>query len=629
MTASRKRRWPRSVRGASRWLAPLTRISVITLLVLLGLFAAFRIASPFLISTGLVRGGIEDALSNWTGYTAEIEGTPVLEFWPTPRITLNQVTIRRRLPGPDKVLGHVDSLAADFSLLAALRGQVVFHEFHFTRPSLHLVRDENGLIDWTNEGLLARAIAGARAGSGGGETLDAGLDAEIGSLTVEDGTLDVTDQVTGKVYRFDSVAADINWPRLSGTLGAVIIARVNGLDLKLDFSSMQPLLLFAGKNADVRTSLSSNLVTTHFDGVANVSSVSSLAGHVELSVPDVPALLSWSGKQLPVAQSIRNVSLSADVSSIEMGQRFSNLTFAVNDATATGIMDFTYTSAGKPKIGATLAFNQMNLSPFLAAFSLRLAADGEQPGLLNGDLLKSLELDLRLSARRAVLEPFSLDDVGASVLVTAGKATFDIGDSQFENGELTARLEVTERDFDGGGKLQLSVHDADFTALIDRLGLAGPLPRANGSLDLSLSTSKPIWNAGMSDVSGRVRFSSGPGFIRQLDIGMFRTLAAEKAFFSLSDAASASFDFNSMSIDASFANGSAEVRKLAVNGPVQSLTLSGVVPYRTNGLALSGSLEATDVSRADDLPMLPFFVGGSWPDPVISSLSVMMQRPAQ
>ena len=93
MGTSRHRRWRRKIGPVSRWLPAFARFSTVLLLIALGLFVALRVAAPYLISTGFVRSGIEDALSKWTGYHAEIKGTPVLEFWPTPRITLNQVTM--------------------------------------------------------------------------------------------------------------------------------------------------------------------------------------------------------------------------------------------------------------------------------------------------------------------------------------------------------------------------------------------------------------------------------------------------------------------------------------------------------------------------------------------------------
>ncbi|MBB3424812.1 MULTISPECIES: AsmA family protein [unclassified Rhizobium] len=629
MRASKNNKWRLTMRSASRWLPAFARTTGIILLTILIVFAVFRATAPFLISSGLVRSGIEKALSEWTGYRAQIEGDPTLDFWPTPRVTLNQVTIRE--PSRNgKVLGHVDSLSADFSLWSAIRGHAHFHEFHFLRPTLYIRRDENGLIDWTNEGRLSKAIEQAGASSGDGMRMSKEQDAAIGMLTIEDGSIEMADERSGNIYKLNAVNADIAWPRLSHSLSAVILARFNGQDIKLNFDSPQPLLFFAGKNVNTTTSFVSPLINWTYTGITSIADFSALSGNLDLNVPNVPSFIAWSGQRLPAADALKNISLTANIAAIENGLRFNNLSFKVNDSAASGIMDLNYTKAGKPKISGTLAFDQMNLNPFLAAFSMRLAAETAIDALLNGNPLQRLDLDLRLSSNKAALGPFQFDDIGASLLVLGGKAKFDIGDSGFENGSLTAHLEVAPGDFDGGGKLQISIRNADFGGLFTRLKLIGPLPMpSSASLDLSLSTSKPIWVATLSDVAGTLHFASSAGSFRQFNLATFRTLAAQKAFFRMSDIADSSFDFDSINADASFAKGSAEVQNATVTGRNETITFNGVVPFRTNGLALSGAIEATSPSDADELPMLPFFIGGSWPNPVISPVATLLQKPIQ
>ncbi|MEK1903590.1 MAG: AsmA family protein, partial [Rhizobium sp.] len=78
------------------------------------------------------------------------------------------------------------------------------------------------------------------------------------------------------------------------------------------------------------------------------------------------------------------------------------------------------------------------------------------------------------------------------------------------------------------------------------------------------------------------------------------------------------FAFSKLDLQADFANGTAEIHNARFAGSDQLLTLSGVITYESNGLALSGALEAIDPAKAVDLPRLPFFIGGSWPNPVIS-----------
>ncbi|PCK79635.1 AsmA family protein [Rhizobium sophoriradicis] len=626
MGTSRHRRWRRKIGPVSRWLPTFARVSTVLLLIALGLFVALRVAAPYLITTGFVRSGIEDALSKWTGYQAEIKGDPVLEFWPTPRIILNEVTIRQPRESGDKLLGSIESLSADFSLIDALRGRTSFHEFHLVRPNLALTRDEKGLIDWSYAGLLARAINGVRY-ENGAEVLDPALDAEIGAVTVEDGTLAVTDIMSAKTYRFDSITADIAWPRLSGAISAVVIARIDGEDLKVDFASRQPLLAFAGKSAEMRTSLTSNLLTARFQGIASIASLSALSGNIAASIPDVPALLTWSGRSIPGIGTLKSASLESDIVSSGSGLRFNDLSLSLNEASATGVMDFLTQPGKRPKIGGTLAFDQMNLKPFLDAFALRLAAGEAEEISGMREPLQLLDIDVRLSARRAQMGLFELSDVGASMIVTGGEAKFDIGDSAFEGGEMTAHLEATQRDFDGGGKLRLSIRDADFAALAERLQLKGPLPLATGSLDLDLQSPKAIWTTGLADVTGRLHFWTKEGTLPGIDAAALRSQAAEKQFFPLSAAAGGAFAFGRLDLQADFANGSAEIHDAHITGPAQTLTLSGVITYQSNGLALSGSLEATDPAKAAELPLLPFFIGGSWPNPVISPVPLFGNSP--
>jgi AsmA protein len=601
------------------------RLSTIALLVALAIFVSLRVAGPYLISTGLVRSGIEDALSKWTGYRAEVKGQPILEFWPTPRITLSQISIRQKESG-NKLLGTIESLSAEFSLIDAIRGRASFHEFHLLRPNLSLTRDENGLIDWTYQGLVAKAIAGVRQ-DGGRQVLDRKLDAKIGAITVEDGTLNVADAATGRTYRFDGVTADIGWRKLSSPMTAVLIARTNGQDLKLDFSSSNPLLIFGGKTAELKTSLTSSLLTARFEGLAGMSSFSGLSGNMAISITDLPALLAWSGKSLPGVAALRTFSLDADVLSAANGLRFNNVSLGMNDASATGVMDVSFASGKRPKLSGTLAFDQMNLKPLFDAFALRLAA-GEGNGPPDGGALQKLDLDLRLSAKQAQMELFQLSDVAASIIVSTNEAKFDIGDSQFEGGDMIAHLEATRGDFDGGGKLQMSIRGADFAGLIGRLQLKGPLPLASGSLDLSLQTSKALWSAGPNDITGKVSFRADTGSISGLDVDAIRSHAAKAQFFPLSAASGHAFAFNKLTLAANLAGGTAEVHDARIEGPNEILTLSGVIPYESNGLALSGSLEATDPARATSFPPLPFFVGGSWPNPVISPVPAAHQ-PAQ
>src|SRR6478752_6743572 len=87
---------------------PLSRRSrrvLIGAIIALCLFSLFQIIAPFLISSTVVRESMERAVAEWTGHDVTIEGTPDIRFWPKPRITLREITIRKQTEGGERVLG--------------------------------------------------------------------------------------------------------------------------------------------------------------------------------------------------------------------------------------------------------------------------------------------------------------------------------------------------------------------------------------------------------------------------------------------------------------------------------------------------------------------------------------------
>jgi AsmA protein len=56
-----------------------------------------------------------------------------------------------------------------------------------------------------------------------------------------------------------------------------------------------------------------------------------------------------------------------------------------------------------------------------------------------------------------------------------------------------------------------------------------------------------------------------------------------------------------------------------------------MIPYRTGSVALAGTLADRPQAGATTVkPPISFFVGGSWPEPVISPISILTgQQPRQ
>ncbi|MGO8425831.1 hypothetical protein ACC772_37510, partial [Rhizobium ruizarguesonis] len=92
-----------------------------------------------------------------------------------------------------------------------------------------------------------------------------------------------------------------------------------------------------------------------------------LSGNITASIPDVPALLTWSGKSIPCIATLKSASLESDIMSSGNWLRFNNLSLSLNEASATGVMDL-FTQPGKrPKIGIVYSYLPFMVLPLYSA----------------------------------------------------------------------------------------------------------------------------------------------------------------------------------------------------------------------------------------------------------------------
>jgi AsmA protein len=585
------------------------------------LFVLFHVVAPSLISSSLVRQNMERVVAGWTGHSVSIAGPADIRFWPKPRITLRDVTIRKPVDGGERTLAHVNRLSAGFDLLGALWGDPQFKDFNLTEAQVFVVRDASGRLDWANSGLLSQAVRNVQSSSGQ-QVLDPASDADIGVVKIRNGMLEVTNQPNGRIVRLEAIEGSLDWPSLSRSVRLQARASFAGRPLDLDIGTAQPLLLLSGRSADTLATVSSDLFSGSFSGVANLASHGFLSGDTTISAPDFPALLQWAKVDFPAAADLRTLSLQSRVISSEDALRFENLTIGLNGVEASGILDLTTPAGNRPRVTGTLAIGSADFSPLLRMIG---------PGIVDGSeearqLRSRLEIDVRLSAQQATLGAFEFDQVALGIMNIGEQSRLDILDSDFEGGRLTGRVATIKDGADDALALRLTVHDADFGSIFKRLALQGPVPAAHGSMELALDVARPLTAAAWRNAKGSVHFSSGPGSLPGVDMPAIRTLAAQGPYFSLSEASKADLAFQSIDVTADVAEGAAEIRKGEMITSSEAIELAGVVPYVKNSLALSWMIRpVTDITSEPE----GYFIGGSWPDPVIWRLPQVLPKPAE
>ncbi len=571
------------------------------------LAVGYNAALPLVISTTDVRPTMERMLDAWSGGKSRITGEPNIRFWPNPTLTLYGATIETT-DGTPRTLARIGSITAAFSLVSALRGEPALEDIRLIEPVVTLERGIDGTLNWERPRWLAPREAKADND-----------DTPFGDITIENGRLQVFDRATNYAREFPGISGTVKWPSFAGRLNAQLSSMIGGQAVSWALACDEPLTLLAGRNTTLKTSLTSAPLNFSFEGVGNLSMKPFASGRLQVSTASLPALAAWfegaSHEGLPES----SFDLSANVTTGDATLKLDDLRLAIGGATATGVLDVVAPANDTPRVEGTLAFDRIDLNGLQPLFA-QLPVDPEELARhMTEAFARTWRVDVRLSTQEAAIGPLRLTDVAAGVMVDHGRASLDIGDSTYANGRLSGRLVLSEAGLTRGGKLELALKDADLAAAVADFGFTGPVPTGRGNVNLDLATDHPFWTPRAADASGRLTLSLANGRLSEFDADAFSDLVRRGEFFSLSQAGSGTFDFQRADIEARFSDGSARLNRATFIGPTGSLSVNGVIPYRSGSLALAGTF--TDATNAAQ--RLRFFVGGSWPNAVISPLSVL------
>jgi AsmA protein len=588
------------------------------------------VALPFAISTDLVRDRLEREISEWTGHEVELLDKPEIGFWPVPRIELNRISVSSRQYPDAKPIVYADEMTVDFSILSALNGDPSFSNFVLVRPVFTVEKFADGATTWysktgrISEG-MAISVKKLEASEEDSSKLGPIPTYRLGEVTVQNGTFSWIDHGTEMQEKFTALNGTISWPRLNGGMRANMRGIFRGEAASLGLNSTEPLLLLARNSAQVTFNLSSSPLTMTFDGMANLSDKPFFAGALTMASPSMRQTLQWAGTEIKPGEAIGALSLDAQIQMQNGRAMLNDLIVELEGNRGIGVLDFQNSEDGIPGISGTLAFNSLDVASFLRAFTPLPQSGEEIAETIDTSFLHQLTLDMRLSSQSATLGPLELSNLAAAARIVQGRAVFDIGDAEAYGGRMSGRIVIAESGIQGGGEIKVSARDINLAQALGALEIGGPVPQGVASLNIALSTHYPTWATGLSDLDGKFEISVTDGSIPSFDLSQFRELAASERFFGLSGISDGSFAFSSAEFKATFANGLAEINTGTITGENAMFDITGIIPYQRGGLALVGLLKdgLTEENTSEDETednAIQFFVGGSWPTPVISPI---------
>jgi AsmA protein len=586
-------------------------VAVIALLLMIGL--------PLIASTQIVRDGIANQMSAWSGYRVRLDDSPDIEVWPTFRAVLNDVTLldwNTRDPQPVIEASRVE---VELSALAALRGEVVFTRMRFIRPLVRLHGDARGFHlpsprDW---GRLARSVEQAEeaiAQTGESPTASQLPDDPLGAIEFVEGR--VIGSQDGQTHELvSSLSGTLDWPALNrqASLNAKGIWR--GEAVQAQVSTAQPLLLLAGSSAPLDLTVKSSPLNLSFKGSANLAGIDFFDGDLSASTPSLGRLMEWMQGVPAGANRVGPVSIAARMTGHNDRLKFENAALTVDESTAKGLLEIAFED-GDPSISGTLAFDRLNLRSTLSTFGASHVAAAAKDR--QGTVDQRINVDMRFSVANATYGSVALSNVAAAAKSRDGLATFDISDASAFGGSLQMGLRVDRTGAFDTLEVSFAGDQVDMAELARTLELKTLLPRARGTFSVSLKGTGKTLDDILASADGTISADFGKGELPGIHLPSFMRLSERGDFFALSEIAEGSLPVDTARLKATVRRGVAEIETAEARSPSHVLQLDGLVPFAGRGLALYGTLASEGTPEA--APLM-FFVGGSWGSPFIAAFN--------
>lgn len=317
-------------------------------------------------------------------------------------------------------------------------------------PNGNVVLD--GAVFTLNASGLRAATAQTGAGLMAGSDLDpaAPLIQQIAQLgydlvTIRRGTLHIVAADGSVLETLTDIQAEVTGRR-KGQIAGRGSFLVRGQRLAFDATVGQAADKRLPLRWPLKASLKGTLIDASFDGQIDVADDLQLSGSVEISTPSLRRVGRWFGLPLHTTEGFNAATVKGQLSWVRQQLAFEKAKVTVDGNEANGRL--TLSLAGeRPLIDATLDFTALNLTPYVESARLQflgfdLPATSWSSFDLSLPMIRYLDADLRISARKLALRGYAFGQAGATITAQAGKLQADLTELELNSGNATAQVTV-------------------------------------------------------------------------------------------------------------------------------------------------------------------------------------------
>lgn len=577
------------------------RLIALLLLLPVLLVLGLAVAAPKLAPEGRLRAEALAALGEVAGVAPTIAGKVGFSVLPWPAIEVEGVSL-----GNDKLASlTVPQARIVLHLMPLLIGQVKPEQIALVEPEFVIA--EGAFPDTSPLGGLFAQL---------------GTDPRAATLGVSDGEVLVRTGDASEILLHD-VDGDIVW---RGGRDLVLEGsadwRGERLDGKLRLSDLDALA--KGDAGRVRLSVSGTPFSFKFDGTTKFAGVPVAEGDVSLSSDKLRDLLSWLDVEAPTREGFGPFSLQASALLAPDNAALNNARIELDGNRSEGGVNVRR-ELGRLVMQGSFASGTLDLSPYgRVAVS---DSEGREWSRSPFDLamLKTMDLDLRLSAGEVRVGDTGIEHVAASAFLKGGRLALTVGEAEAWNGTFQASASVAAQSAGPGADIHLELAGTDVD-LESSLGDLFKLERLQGTGNFRVALSGTGTSASevADDLAGSLSLSAAPGALLGIDVERVLGRLESRPLSGGGSLRGGRTPFDTLDGKATVADGVAHIDELLVTSPTVRIAVAGDISIGRRDLDLKGTASlvapATVAGDATASPSgfeLPFVAQGPWDSPFL------------
>jgi AsmA protein len=567
----------------------------------LGVALIGLVGMSWLLNRDALREAVEAQIRAVTGLDLVVKGSTDISIFPASYVSFHDVGLRGGAAS-DPALA-VDVLTANLRLLPLLLQRFEIADVMMLRPHINVVRDIKGASNWTP---FIETIA---------RTMKPGAENQLSfsEIRIQDGGLTYEDAGHQLTETLENIDLSLAWPSISRSFAATGQFDWRGERVDSSISISDFIAALSGDRSGLKARLASAPLKLAFDGtVANRTSMM-MEGTVTIDSTSLRNALRWTGQAPPGNGGFGRFALKARANVVGPSIALTNVNVELDGNVAEGVM--TYANNGRASLQATLAADALDFTPYISTF--RFLASGAHDWnrqLFDLNALSSTDLDMRLSAARVTIGSSKLGRTAIGANLRGGALALSVGEAQIYGGIAKGSFAVARSDAVADVKAQFQFTDVDLQACASELfGVSKLSGRGNLGVSLVASGSSPFGLA--QSLDGTATLTGHDGAIAGFNVEQLLKRLERRPLSGGGNFRSGSTPYDNLTIAVKFAEGTATVEDVRVEGPAARLTLTGTasVPAREYDLKGVASLISAPAPGFD----LPFVVQGPWDDPLI------------